>query len=157
NDHPHLARIDGYYSHPIGKGSVTLGLSFVGQSGMPRNYYSQLIGGNQLVLLLPRGAGGRTPTITQFDGHLAYARELAPKVALQLFINLFNLINQQSALLTDDNYTFDVAAPIQNGTPSDLKFAKNAFGQPLPKNSNFGHALSYQAPFHGQLGLRLSF
>jgi hypothetical protein len=154
NDRPHLGRLDGYYTHALGKGNITAGLSFVGQSGMPRNYMSALLPAQQIVFLLPRGAAGRTPTITQFDGHLAYGRELSPKVMLEAFVDLFN---QQAALLTDDNYTFDLAASIVNGTPNDLKFAKNAFGAPIAKNANFGHALTYQQPFHGRLGLRLTF
>jgi hypothetical protein len=157
NDRPHLARVDGFFSQPVGAGTFTIGLSFSGQSGMPRNYISQLVGGNQLVLLLPRGSGGRTPFVTQFDGHIAYGRALGPKMNLELFLDLFNLMNQQTTLLVDDNYTYDLAAPIVNGTPEDLKFAKNVFGAPIAKNLNYGRPLAYQAPFRGRLGLRLTF
>ncbi len=70
---------------------------------------------------------------------------------------LFNIFDQRTALLLDDNYTFDAAAPIVNGTTNDLKYAKNAAGLPIQKNPNFGQPLAYQPPFHGQMGLRFIF
>ncbi len=157
NDHPHQGRVDGYYSLPVGPGKVTFGLSFSGRSGMPKNYISQLIGGNQLVYMLPRGSGGRTPAIWQFDGHLAYNQKVQKDVSLEAYVDLFNIFDQQAALVADDNYTYDLAAPIVNGSVSDLKYAKNAFGQPITVNKNFGRPIVYQAPFYTRLGLRLLF
>jgi len=78
-------------------------------------------------------------------------------VNIEGFLDLFNLFNQQTAILTDDNYTFDAAPPIVNGTPQDLKFAKTAGGGPITKNPNFGQPLAYQDPFSARLGLRLTF
>ena len=63
---------------------------------------------------------------------------------LEGFIDVFNVLDQQTAILIDDNYTFDAAAPIVNGTPQDLKFAKTANGAPITKNPNFGQPLAYQ-------------
>jgi hypothetical protein len=159
NDRTHQAKLDGYYSHAVGAGKVTLGLSFVARSGMPRNYMSGLIpnAGYQIVYLLPRGSAGRTPPITQLDAHLSYAQKLQQHLTLEAFIDLFNVFDQQTTTQTDDNYTYDAAAPIVNGTKSDLLFAKNTNGQPVQKNANFGHAISYQAPFYSRLGLRLMF
>ncbi len=70
---------------------------------------------------------------------------------------MFNLANQQTTILTDDVYTYDLAPAIVNGTPSDLKFAKSFTGQPITHNANFGHPLAYQAPISTRLGLRISF
>ena len=50
---------------------------------------------------------------------------------LEAFIDLFNIFNQQATMLTDDNYTYDLAPSIVNGTPTDLKFAKNIAGAPI--------------------------
>ncbi len=157
NDRPHLAHVDGYYTHELGKGDILLGLSFAARSGMPRNYISAIVPQQQLVFLLPRGSGGRTPTTSELNAKIAYRRELAPKVTLEAYIDLFNLFNQQEATLTDDNYTFQMAASIVNGTPSDLPYAKTINGSPVAKNPNYGHALAYQAPFRGRFGLRLTF
>jgi len=66
-------------------------------------------------------------------------------------------LNQQTVVMTDDNYTYSWAGPIVNGTPSDLKYAKDISGAPIQKNPNYGHALLYQRPFNGRFGLRLTF
>ncbi|HEY4395101.1 MAG TPA: TonB-dependent receptor [Polyangia bacterium] len=159
NDRPHILHVDGFYSHELGRGRVTLGLSFSARSGQPRNYFGNLEPGTayQVVMLLPRGSAGRTPTVTELNGKIAYGRALGPKMNLEGFIDLFNMFNQQTAVVTDDNYTFDAAPPIANGTASDLKFAKNTSGQRIGTNPNFGQPLAYQAPFSARLGLRLTF
>jgi hypothetical protein len=157
NDRPHLAHVDGFYTRPVGHGFLTLGLSFAASSGMPRNYTSGLIPGQNLVLLLPRGSGGRTPTVSELNGKIAYRRQLSPRVSLEAFIDLFNMLNRQEAVLTDDVYTYSWAGPIVNGQPSDLKYAKDVSGAPIVKNPNYGHALLYQRPFNGRFGLRLTF
>jgi hypothetical protein len=76
---------------------------------------------------------------------------------LEAFIDLFNIFNQQTALATDDNYTYQAAPPIVNGTAQDLKYAKDFSGAPLTKNPNFGNPLAYQTPFNARFGLRLTF
>ncbi len=92
NDRPHLFKLDGFYRRPIGKGLLTFGVSFTAQSGMPRNYIGNLQPGSayQIVMLLPRGDAGRTPTVSQFNGKIAYARPLGPKMTLEGFLDLFN-------------------------------------------------------------------
>ena len=101
NDHPHNAKLDGFYSHPVGPGKITLGLSFFARSGMPRNYMSNLVPGstNQIVFLLPRGTAGRTPTETQFDGHIAYSQKMQRNVTLEAYIDFFNIFDQQATLI----------------------------------------------------------
>jgi hypothetical protein len=118
---------------------------------------SNLFGNGQIVQLLPRGSAGRTPPITQFDGKLSYRCPLTEKTSLEAFIDIFNILNQQAVLRTDDDYTFDSPAPIINGTKEDLKYAKTTSGSPLAVNPNFGRPIAYQAPVHGRLGLRLTF
>jgi len=157
NDHPHSGRIDGYYTQPIGRGSIVFGLGFAARSGQPINYVGNLGGNGQIVNLLPRGSGGRTPPITQFDGKLSYRCPLTPRTGIEAFIDVFNIFNQQATLRIDDDYTFDSAAPIVNGSKDDLKYAKNAGGGPINVNPNYGRATAYQAPIHGRLGLRLTF
>jgi hypothetical protein len=157
NDRPHLAHIDGFYTTPVGNGQFTIGLSFAARSGMPRNYMSGLLPNQQLVFLLPRGSGGRTPTTTELNGRIAYKRQLSPKVNLEVFLDLFNILNQQEAAMTDDNYTYSWAGPIVNGTPQDLQYAKDISGAPIVKNANYGQPLLYQRPFNGRFGLRLTF
>jgi len=155
NDRPHSGRLDGYTTIPVSDhDDLTFGLGFSGRSGAPRNYQASLITGLNDVFILPRGSAGRTPAVWQFDAKIAYRHKLKA-VQLEAFIDLINILNQQAALQMDDNYTYEPAAAIVNGTKDDLKYAKNAFGQPITKNSNFGNPLAYQAPFHGRLGLRV--
>ena len=104
-------------------------------------------------MLLPRGSGGRTPTVTELNGKIAYRRALSPKVALEAFIDLFNMLNQQTVVMTDDNYTYSWAGPIVNGTPSDLKYAKDISGAPITKNPNYGNAAALPAPVQRPLRL----
>jgi hypothetical protein len=82
---------------------------------------------------------------------------LTAKTGIEAFVDVFNIFNQQAVLHTDDDYTYDGAAPIVGGTKDDLKYAKNQAGGPLAVNPNYGRAISYQAPIHGRLGLRLTF
>jgi hypothetical protein len=157
NDRPHLARLDGFYQIPIGKGSLVTGLGVSARSGQPRNYVGYIFAYGDQSFLLPRGSAGRTPAVTQFDLKLSYRRPIKQTMYVEAFIDLFNVFNQKATLRTDDVYTFDLAAPIVNGDINDLAHAKNIEGNPLSQNANFGRALAYQRPFNGRLGLRLGF
>jgi hypothetical protein len=157
NDRPHAVRVGGFYDQPVGPGGIVFGLSFSAFSGVPRNYVSALIPGQQLVFLLPRGAGGRTPAVTQLDARLAYRHAVGKQATLELWVELFNVLNRRTPLRLDDNYSYDMAAAIVNGTASDLPYAKNYGNQPITVNPNYGRPTAYQAPFHGRLGLRVSY
>ena len=68
NDRPHNVKIIGTYQQPIGKGSVTASLGFSMYSGRPINVLgTHEIYGDSQVFILPRGSGGRTQTVSQFD------------------------------------------------------------------------------------------
>lgn len=157
NDRPHSGHVDAFYQLPVGRGVFTGGLSFAGYSGVPRNYVAALFSGQQLVFLLPRGSAGRTPSVYQVDAKLGYKQQLTKTTALELFFDLFNLLNDRTALSMDDNYTTDSAAAIVNGNQNDLAHAKNSAGLPIQKNTNFGNPTAFQAPIHGRMGLRFLF
>lgn len=157
NDRPHSGHVDAYYVAPVGKGQITAGFSFSAFSGVPRNYQAAVIPAYQIIFLLPRGSAGRTDAVTQLDMKLGYRQQLTKNSAVEVFFDVFNLYNARTALTVDDNYTFDVAAPIVDGNTDDLAHAKNAAGLPIQKNPNFGQPTSFQAPIHGRLGLRVLF
>jgi hypothetical protein len=157
NDRPHSVRLGGYYDQQVGPGGLVFGLNFSAFSGVPRNYTSALVPGQQLVFLLPRGSAGRTPVVTQLDARLAFRQALSKLATLELSVELFNVLNRRTPLRLDDNYTYDMAAAIVNGTPADLPYAKNYGGAPVTVNPNFGRPTAYQPPFHGRLGLRISY
>jgi hypothetical protein len=157
NDRPHAARLNGFYDHPLGDGSLVLGIYVSAYSGVPRNHVAALIPGQQLVFLLPRGSAGRTPAVTQTDVRVAYRHKLSELTTVEASLDLFNVMNRRTALRMDDNYTFDMAAAIVDGTPSDLPHARNIAGVPVTPNPNFGRPTAYQAPLHGQVTLQASF
>ena len=156
NDRPHSGRLDAFYQHDIGKGTLIAGASFAAFSGVPRNYVGGLYG-SQVVFILPRGSAGRTPTVTQTDIKLAYRMPVTKNTSIETFLDMYNIFNERTTLQTDDNYTFDSVAAIVNGTKNDLPFAKNAGGAPVLKNPNFGQATAFQQPFHGRMGVRFLF
>ncbi len=77
--------------------------------------------------------------------------------SLDAFVDVFNLFNQRTALTIDQNYTLAAVAPIVGGKASDLAHLKDANGNPVTRNANYGVATSYQAPIAGRFGLRLTF
>lgn len=157
NDRPHSVRASGFYEANVGPGTVIGSLTFAAFSGVPRNYQASLIPGQPLVFLLPRGSAGRTPTLTQLDGRIAYRQNLGGTMSAEVFFELYNILNTKTALRQDDDYTYDIAMPIENGSVADLAYAKNISGQPLTLNPNFGQAVARQMPIHGRIGLRVLF
>ena len=74
----------------------SLGLAFNVQSGTP----IEVLGANPLygvreIYILPRGSGGRTPTLTSFDLHVSYRRQLSRLFGFEAYADVFNLFNQQ--------------------------------------------------------------
>lgn len=158
NDRPHLLRVDGYYQHLFGRSALVAGLGWVARSGQPQNALgTHPLAGPGETFILPRGSMGRTPIVTRLDLHLAYRTRLTDGTTLDAFVDVFNVLNQRTALAVDQNYTFDPVDPIIGGDERDLAHLKNIAGQPVTPNPNYRSATAYQAPIAGRLGLRLSF
>src|SRR5262249_21738328 len=121
NDRPHNVKLSGSYFIPFGDNTVVLGLAFTANSGAPIEVLgaSPQIGQNE-VFVLPRGSGGRTPWLTQFDLHASYKRKLSSLFSFEAYLDVFNVFNQQAATSVDEEYTTSVVAPIQNGRVADL-------------------------------------
>ena len=113
--------------------------------------------------LLPAGAFGRTPLSTRIDLHLALARDLGAASPLDVFIDVFNLLDAQDTLAVDASYTFDAANPVVGGDASDLRHVKRLddagyeSNTTVVPNRNFGCPRVRQAPRTVQLGLRWSY
>jgi hypothetical protein len=159
NDRPHILRADGYYQRALNqRDSVTVGLGTLARSGRPNNTLgAHPVYGQSETFILPRGSAGRTPMVTRFDLHLGYRHRLTAGTSLDAFVDIFNIFNQRTALLQDQDYTLDAVSPIIGGDASDLRHLKNANGQPVTKNPNYLAATAYQDPIAGRLGLRLTF
>mgnify|MGYP000947240762 CR=1 FL=1 len=158
-DRPHNFKLTGFYTQPIGqKGNLIASLTFTAYSGRPilvlgfHPYY-----GSREVFILPPGAGGRTPTITQFDMHVGYEHLLSKQVRLSVYADLVNMFNQRGVTNVDDEYTASVVAPILNGQSKDLLKLRTADGSLPVLNPNYGNATSFQTPLFMRFGARLSF
>ncbi len=158
NDRPHILKVQGSYFVPFGENTIVLGLAFNLQSGTP----IEVLGANTLygvneTFILPRGSGGRTPTLTSFDLHVSYRRQLSRLFGFEAYADVFNLFDQQEVTAVDQQYTSSNVNPIENGKIADLVNLKQVNGtQPL-LNPNYGRPVAYQAPLSMRVGLRLSF
>ena len=126
-DRPHVLKIDGAYTIPIGaRAAVILGARLRMTSGTPEFALAdQFAYGQNESYLLPAGTFGRTPMDRDVDLHLAFRRRFA-RVTAELFADLFNIFDSQSAFTVDNSYTafFDDANPIVGGRYADLIWAK---------------------------------
>lgn len=158
-DRPHNFKATGFYVQPLGdRSKLTFGLTFTAVSGRPIEVLgTHLYYGPYEVFILPRGSGGRTPTITQFDLHIGYDHKLSSRVNLSLYADLVNLFNQRAVTNVEDLYTVDPVSSIINGKPEDLRHLRTAFGTLPSYNSNYGQPTAFQEPLYFRFGGRLSF
>lgn len=172
-DRPHSVKIDGHYTYALGaRSGLTIGGRFRALSGVPRNALgAHAVYGADESFLLPRGSMGRTPFVHTLDLHVAYGRRLSKTVSAELYVDVFNVYDQQTAATLDDTYapTFRQGGgennvnPISGGAYEDLIFAKalDARGTetPLPtaRNPNFGKPLGRYPPTSARVGFRVTF
>mgnify|MGYP000119549447 CR=1 FL=1 len=159
NDRPHNFKLTGFYVQPIGqKAQLTFGMTFSAYSGRPIEVLgTHLYYGPREVYILPRGAGGRTPPVTQFDLSVGYDQQLGRGVSLRLFADVINLFNQRAVTNVDDEYTTDVVQAVPGGTIEDLRRLRTVFGGVPVYNSNYGQPVAFQEPLYFRFGGRVSF
>ena len=159
-DHPHALKLDGAYMLNLGgnKGALQLGASFHVVSGTPIDVLGvhPTYGINE-TFLLQRGAGGRTPTISQLNLRLSYQRRLSKTFNMNAYWDIYNVFDQRQVEAVDNSYTFDTVLPIANGTFADLKNLKNINGTAVTPNPNYGRATAYQTPISMKLSVEVTF
>ena len=167
-DLPHRLRLDVAYFHSLAGGTVTLGAGLRAESGAPRDVLGNdaRYGANE-VALLPRGALGRQSATSDLDGHLGYRHRLPHHLALDVFVDVYNVLDTQTAILDDQYEPALVAArPISGGSYSDLLWLRTVVengnapvetAAPTPRNPHFGQPIARTPPTYAQLGARLSF
>ena len=148
-------------------GNVTVGARFRAQSGIPVTALGNHSAyGRQESFLLPRGEYGRTDFENNIDLHAAYARKLGSSMELELYAEIFNLLNNQQQVGVDNEYTVAYTDPIVGGTKEDLYYlkAENAIlglggstGNPAAKQLNFRNTNARQSPLAARIGLTLTF
>jgi hypothetical protein len=166
HDRPHNFKVDGFYAFDFKKmGALITGASWRTQSGIPHN----ALGGHPAYgasesYLLPRGSVPRSPVQSTADVHLSYKYSFSKTTALEGFVDIFNLFNNQGEEDVDETYTLDNAIPIAGGTPEDLKHIKvidpltlQETDTTVTKNKNFRNINNRVAPRQVRLGFRLTF
>ena len=157
-DRPHNFKLSAGYVHPLRTGTVSFGAAYFVSSGAPINvmgtdpYYTSAI-----VFILPRGSGGRLPTISSLALHAGYAHPMGQHMTGELYADIFNALNQQDVTGVNQLYTSDPVLPIAGGTAADLKNLRNVNGAPVAINPNFGQPTSYQTPLTLRFGVRARF
>ena len=163
-DRPHQIQLDGYYTFDLDKaGRVTTGLRVRAQSGILTEVIaSHRLYGTTESWVLPRDISGRTEFGTSADLHVAYARRVGD-VDVEVYFDLFNLLNNQFETGRSNQYSFNNVHPIVGGDETDLAHAKayaglgGAQGIPVIKNLNWNRTTTRSLPLTGRMGLTLSF
>jgi len=162
NDRRHSIKVFGAKDITITKDSVLqLGGSVNVRSGGPTNFLGgNLLYGPDTIHILPRGTGERLPWNGNVGTHLGYNVKFENGMTLGFTMDIFNLLNFQTELSTENRYTSQDVLPIAGGTRADLGSIKRQDGtafQPSGKNPNFGNANIYQEPRQFRFGIRGSF
>jgi outer membrane receptor protein involved in Fe transport len=157
-DRPHSIKLDGYYTFDLEKaGRVTTGLRLRALSGRPVEATgAHGLYGRRESYILPRGTAGRTDFQSQADVHVAYARKVGD-VDVEVYFELFNILNNQVETNKDFEYTLQFVHPIIGGDTSDLPYLRQLGGQPVNKNINWTNTTVRQAPLTGRVGLTIAF
>jgi outer membrane receptor protein involved in Fe transport len=177
-DRPHSLKIDTFYTATVGDQALTVGARIRAVSGIPKNALgAHYLYGPDESFLLPRGQLGRTELEHSLDLKLSYARRLSRGTTAELFVDVFNVFNQQGTFDIDRTYapavrlagpglaggTQNNVNPISGGTYDDLIFAKAIDGNgtetsiPTARNPNFLRTATRYAPAAARLGFRVTF
>jgi outer membrane receptor for ferrienterochelin and colicin len=117
--------------------------------------------GNNEAMLEPRGSRGTTPDVSRLDLHLEWtsALPMVAKSKVTLFVDIFNVLNQQMALTVNQSKEYqaqvDGVECDNNGVPIVGGGTRTGYVS-LP-NPRFLQPTSYQAPRSIQLGARFNF
>src|SRR5262249_55592875 len=132
-------------------------------SGDPRNTLGRNASyGPQATYILPAGSAGRTDMQASLDLRAVYDRELADYNHLEITLDLFNLLDTQGELATDDEYTTDVVDAIAGGSRADLPYLRQTSAGVHPgalatRKLDFGNTTLRAAPLSARIGAKFSF
>jgi len=149
-DAGHRTYIEGQRGGTVGPVKLSAALRLTAASGRPRSAIADSDDG--IVYLLPRGAIGRGPLVTQANVRLA-----ATWQGFDITLDLFNVFNRREAVATDEVYASGAVRPIDRGTPDDLVFLKNETGEPSARRAAYQTATQFQAPRSAVLGIHRAF
>ncbi len=185
SDRPNQVKVYGAYHYDIDPQMYLVGgVGVSALEGQPVN----VLGAHPLYglgesFIVPRGMGGRLPWLTNLDLHGEYGYTVSAPYTVKFTIDVFNVLNAQSAQFVDQNYTLDAVQPMigaqcgsknaaSKGDPlaavladcPDLKYLRGAFtGALATPNPNWGRPAAgpnvlrgFSAPAY-QLPIRFRF
>jgi len=161
-DHRHSIKVYAAKDIEITHESLAqLGASVQARSGGPTNFLGAhpLYGADE-VFILPRGSGNRLPWNASLGTHVGYGWRFENGMSLSFTVDIFNLLNLQGALSSDDRYTRVDVYPIAGGSTADLPSKVKGVTEkfvPASVNPNFGNPNYYQEPRQFRFGVRGSF
>ena len=141
NDRTHVFKFSGSYTFKKG---LSLGTSFIIQSGTPKNEYgASWLSAEHLVLLSPRGSIGRTPAFWDLNLRITYSLDRLVDTSLhpKLIFDIFHLFSKQAEITYDQLHYL----------------ALDAMGNQVGLNPNYGQVSLYQQPMIIRLGIELDF
>jgi hypothetical protein len=162
-DHRHSIKAFGAYAVDLGgAGVLTPGLALRARSGAPTNLLgSHPLYGSDQVYILPRGSGERLPWSFRSDVRLEFAHDFDDYRSIALTIDVFNLLNTQSAVRRDERYTQASVNPVETGDIEDLTLDDGSSFDPddpdFGRSSNFGRVIQYQEPRIFRFGVKGTF
>lgn len=106
NDRTHQFKFYGSYTFDKGMvDGLTIGFSTRYASGYPLNAYGYSAGyQNHEYYLAPRGSLGRGPAEYEADLHFGYPVQLGAATRLNVIVDVFNVLDRQSATRVDERY-----------------------------------------------------
>jgi hypothetical protein len=156
-DPGHRVVVEGERRGRLGPVELAVATRLTVSSGRPRNILGD--GDLGVVYVLPRGAGGRNPTLSQ-----ANVRVAARYRRVDFTLDVFNVFDRRDAVGTGEVYAGDQVQPIVNGTLQDLVFLKNescgelgCTGSPAVRRSGFGLPTAFQSPLAVVVGVHRAF
>jgi len=178
-DRPHYIKVDGYYTFDLKEyGDATAGIRFRALSGAPMNALAaHYLYGDDQSFLLPRGTIGRADFEHGLDIHFGYGRKIRNNVRAEVFLDIYNVYNNQGVAAVDNTYatfvkqgavgsgtgTLQAANPVVGGTYEDLLWVKTIdingveSSTPIGRNPNYRNTAARYAPLYARIGARVTF
>lgn len=144
-DRTHQAKVFGNWRVTPALG---LGATFRYASGTPYGATTDPSGGSTPlfgpVYMLARGVAGRTPATKNFDLSLSYDVKTDDKLKVTLFLDVFNVLNEQNAVAVDEQL---LRTGLYTGASANSAYGygytKEGWGEPLAEYvQSFGDAIN---------------
>ena len=150
----HRTYIEAVRTGQLGSVKLSFAARLTAGSGRPRGAIGESERG--IEYLIPRGSAGRGPVLTQANMRIGAVWQ-----GFEITLDLFNVFNRRDAIAVDEVYSGGIIRrairPIDQGTPADLVFLKNADGTAAIRSPSYAAATAFQSPLSAVLGVHRAF